>query len=219
MDGVTPASAPASAAARLRAEAAGLHESAERDQIEPGGTLGHWLRAQETALLGLAEMIEHMDRTALRLEERVAATIENTRELSVSEVQKLKQATALANSTIEALRVTEAVVKLQADEAVSTVVKSVTPELVKVLTTVTVLKERSWNLRQNLTGVAVFAGVLLGVFGVGYISGGGNFQSRQPGELATAALARCRDAAKPDSSGAPWCPVSVLREPTLEVTK
>ena len=46
MDGVTAASAPASASARLRAEAAALRGSAERDQIEPGGTLGHWLRGQ-----------------------------------------------------------------------------------------------------------------------------------------------------------------------------
>lgn len=214
MDGVTAAGTPPSASARIRAEAAGLRQSAEHDQIEPGGTLGHWLRSQEAVLLGLAEMAEHMDRTARHLEERVEATISNTRDLSISEVHKLKEATALAQRTIEGLRVAETVAKLRTDEAVSTVVKSVTPDLVKALTTVTVVKERNWNRRQNLTGVVVFACLLLIVFGVGFISGGGNLQSRLPGEQAKAAVARCLDAAKKDSSGALWCPVSALTGPT-----
>lgn len=98
MDGVTVASAPASASARLRVEAAALIGSAERDQIEPGGTLGHWLRGQEAALLALADLADHIDRTAAHLEERVHATIKNTRELSVSEVHRLQQATALAEA-------------------------------------------------------------------------------------------------------------------------
>lgn len=208
---MTAASAPASPSARLRAEAAGLLESAERDQIEPGGTLGHWLRGQEAALLALADMTDHIDRAAQHLEERVHAAIKNTRELSISEVHKLQEATTLANATVQSLKSAEAVVKLRTDQAVSNLVETMKPDLIKALRTTTVIHQKGWNLRQNLIGVVSAACLLLGLFGVGYVMGGGDLRSRWDGDLARAAVSRCESAAK--AGGAPEafsCPMTTL---------
>lgn len=219
MDGVTPASmpgsTPTSTSARLRAEAAGLRESAERDQIEPGGTLGHWLRGQEAALFALADMTDHIDHTVQHLDKRVHAAIKNTRELSISEVQKLQEATALANTTIQSLTAAEAVVKLRTDQAVSSLVASMKPDLIKALTTTTVIHQKEWNRRQNLIGVVSAACLLLGLFGVGYFMGGGDLRSRWDGDLAKAAVARCEAAAKAADAKAPFaCPMATLNGST-----
>lgn len=220
MDGVSAGGTPVTASARLRAEAAGLMESAALDQIEPGGTLGHWLRGQVTALIGLADMTDHLDRTAAHFEERVLATIQNTRELSISEVKKVQEANSLAQTTIQSLKATESVLKLRTDQAVANLIASLKPDLVKELGRTTVIREKQWNLRQNLLGVVSAACLLLGLFGVGYFMGGGDLRSRAAGDFAQAAVDRCRaaaklttDEAKPASKNTPpACTLSTLEE-------
>jgi hypothetical protein len=190
--------------ARIRAEAAGLMASALQDDIEPDGTLGHWVRSQVSVLHVLADALEHLDR-------KVTSTIQNTRDLAIAEVNTLKEGNRLAHQTIEALRVTEAVLQLRTAEAVKGFMDTVTPQLVQALGSVAVVTERHWNQRQNWTRVSIVAAVLLGVFGIGYLGGGGNLQSNEPGEAAKAAVVRCREAAKPDrTTGEIWCPVKVL---------
>jgi len=214
MDGVTVGGTPVSASALLRAEAAALSVSAERDQIEPGGTLGHWLRGQEMALVALAALADHIDETAARLEERVHATIKNTRELSISEVHRLRQATALAEETTKSLRATEAVVKMRTEQAIGNLIASMKPDLIKALRATTVIREQSWNRRQNLIGVTGMACLLVGLFGIGYVMGGGDFRSRSAGDQAEAAVARCFAAARPNPIvSTSTCPVVTLIEP------
>ena len=214
MDGVTVGGTPVSASALLRAEAAALSVSAERDQIEPGGTLGHWLRGQEMALVALAALADHIDETAARLEERVHATIKNTRELSISEVHRLRQATALAEETTKSLRATEAVVKMRTEQAIGNLIASMKPDLIKALRATTVIREQSWNRRQNLIGVTGMACLLVGLFGIGYVMGGGDFRSRSAGDQAQAAVARCFAAARPNPIvSTSTCPVVTLIEP------
>jgi len=213
MDGVTVGGTPVSASALLRAEAAALSVSAERDQIEPGGTLGHWLRGQEMALVALAALADHIDETAARLEERVHATIKNTRELSISEVHRLRQATALAEETTKSLRATEAVVKMRTEQAIGNLIASMKPDLIKALRATTVIREQSWNRRQNLIGVTGMACLLVGLFGIGYVMGGGDFRSRSAGDQAQAAVARCFAAARPNPIvSTSTCPVVTLIE-------
>lgn len=215
MDGVTPGVPPVGTAARLRAEAAALQDSAKRDQIEPDGTLGHWLRGQEAALLALADLADHIDRTARHLEERVHATIQNTRDLSISEVHRLQQATTAAEATTKSLLATESVVKVRTEQALGNLISSMKPELIKALKATTVIRERSWNLRQNLLGVTGMACLLVGLFGVGYMMGGGDFRSRVAGDRAQAAVARCLAAAKPNPIvPTSACLVSSLDEPS-----
>ena len=214
MDGVTVGGTPVSASALLRAEAAALSVSAERDQIEPGGTLGHWLRGQEMALVALAALADHIDETAARLEERVHATIKNTRELSISEVHRLRQATALAEETTKSLRATEAVVKMRTEQAIGNLIASMKPDLIKALRATTVIREQSWNRRQNLLGVTGMACLLVGLFGIGYVMGGGDFRSRSAGDQAQAAVARCFASARPNPIvSTSTCPVVTLIEP------
>ena len=214
MDGVTVGGTPVSASALLRAEAAALSVSAERDQIEPGGTLGHWLRGQQMALVALAALADHIDETAARLEERVHATIKNTRELSISEVHRLRQATALAEETTKSLRATESVVKMRTEQAIGNLIASMKPDLIKALRATTVIREQSWNRRQNLIGVTGMACLLVGLFGIGYVMGGGDFRSRSAGDQAQAAVARCFAAARPNPIvSTSTCPVVTLIEP------
>lgn len=201
-------------AARMREEAAALMVSAAADDIEPGGTLGHWIRSQYSVLLVLADVAEHIDRTAAELDSKVVASIKNMRELAMDEVRKLQQANLLATRTIESLNVTEAVLQLRTKEAVQGFMDTVTPELVRALSAVAVVKERSWNQRQNWTRVSIVASVLLGVFVFGFFSGGGNFQSKLSGVEAKAAVLRCREAAQADRvTGAAWCPLKALDGP------
>ena len=214
MDGVTVGGTPVSASALLRAEAAALSVSAERDQIEPGGTLGHWLRGQQMALVALAALADHIDETAARLEERVHATIKNTRELSISEVHRLQKATALAEATTKSLQATEAVVKVRTEQAIGNLIASMKPDLIKALRATTVIREQSWNRRQNMMGVTGLACLLVGLFGIGYLMGGGDFRSRSAGNEAQAAVARCFAAARPNPIVATsTCRVVTLIEP------
>lgn len=192
---------------RMREAAAAMSGSAVRAGVAEDEPLGRLLRSFEDMVLAFSE-------AGAGTAERVAATLENTRGLAISEVHRLKEANALAHRTIESLKVAETVVRLRTDEAVSGIIKSVTPDLIKALNTVTVIREQRWNRRQNWTRVFATACVLLGIFGVGYLSGGGDFRGRDEGELAKVAVQRCREAAKPDRiTGATWCPVSVLEAP------
>lgn len=214
MDGVTPVVTPVSASARLRAEAAALHLSAERDQIEANGTLGHWLRGQQSALGALADLADHIDKVVAQLDERVHDVIKNTRELSISEVHKLKEANALASASIQSAQSAEALLKLEADRTVRGMVESMQPDLIKALKTTTVIRQQQWNLRQNLMGVFSAASLLLGLFGVGYVMGGGDLRSRWDGDFAKAAVARCVEAAgkaggKPEAFA---CPMTTLTD-------
>ena len=193
-------------AVRIRSEAALLLESAKKDAIEPGGTLGHWVRSQETMLHALADAMEH-------LETKVASTIQNTRDLAIKEVHKLHEANALAQQAIEAFRVKGVVLEKQAELATGAFMQTVEPRLIEALRAVSVVKQRQWNQRQNIGGVSAAAAVLLGVFAGGYLWGGGNFRSEAPAIAAKAAVARCLAAAQPDrTSGEKWCPVKALEE-------
>ena len=194
------------AIARIRSEAATLMASAQADDIEPGGTLGHWVRSQQTMLYAIADMLEH-------LETRVASTIQNTRDLAIKEVHKLHAANDLAQQAIEAFRVKGMVLERQAALATSEFMQTVEPRLIEALRTVSVVRQQQWNRRQNIIGVSVAAAVILGVFAAGYLCGDGDFQSKAPGRAAMAAVARCLAAAQPDrTSGEKWCPVKALDE-------
>ena len=194
------------AVARIRAEASVLMLSAEKDAIEPSGTLGHWVRSQETMLHALADALEH-------LETKVGSTIQNTRDLAIKEVHKLHEANTLAQQTIETFKVKGLVLEKQAELATSEFMHTVEPRLIEALRSVSVVRQRQWNQRQNIGGVSAAAAVLLGVFAGGYLWGGGNFRNEAPGIAAKAAVARCRAAAQPDrTSGEKWCPVKALDE-------
>ena len=193
---------------RLRRTAAAMSSSAVDAGVRPEEPLG-------AMLASFADMVVAFSDAGTGTAERIAATLENTCELAKDEVRKLKQANLLANQTIESLKVTEAVIQLRTTEAVQGFMDTVTPDLVKALSVVSVIKERRWNQRQNWTRVSIVAGVLLGVFTFGFFYGGGNFQSKLSGVEAKAAVLRCREAAQPDQlTGVAWCPVKVLDAPS-----
>lgn len=194
--------------ARLREAAAAMVRSAARAGVPHDEPLGQLLHSFHDMVLAFSE-------AGAGTAERVAATIKNTRELSVSEVHRLRQATAQAEATIQSLKATEGVVKLRTEQALGNLIASMKPELIKALRSTTVIRERSWNLRQNLLGVTSMACLLVGLFGVGYVMGGGDFRSRIAGNQAQAAVARCLAIAKPNPIvPTATCLVSSLDEPS-----
>jgi hypothetical protein len=191
---------------RIRAEALALPDAAENVGIDMDGLLGNWVRSQQSAMFGVADAVEALDQGVCR-------SLQNTRDLAIKEVHKLHAANDLAQQAIEAFKVKGVVLERQAELATGQFMERVEPRLIDALRTVSVVRQRQWNQRQNITGVSVAAAVILGVFAAGYLWGDGDFQSKAPGRAAKAAVARCLAAAQPDrTSGEKWCPVKVLDE-------
>lgn len=206
--GVALAQSLREGSAHLRDAAAAMSRSIARAGVADDEPLGQMLRSFQDMVVAFSD-------AGIGTAERVAATIKNTRELSVSEVHRLQQATALAEATTQSLKATEAVVKLRTEQALGNLIASMKPELIKALRSTTVIRERSWNLRQNLLGVTSMACLLVGLFGVGYLMGSGDFRSRTAGDRAQAAVARCRVAARPNPVvPTSTCLVSSLAEPS-----
>ena len=191
---------------RIRERADLMAEMARRSGVDAQEPLGLLLES-------FREMVVALDESSVATVERIDRTIQNTRDLAIKEVHKLHAANDLAQQAIEAFRVKGMVLEKQAELATSEFMQTVEPRLIEALRSVSVVRQRQWNQRQNISGVSVAAAVLLGVFVGGYLWGGGNFRSEAPGVAAKAAVARCRAAAQPDrTSGEKWCPVKALDE-------
>ena len=191
----------------LREVAAAMSKSIARVGVADDEPLGQLLRSFQ-------EMVVAFSEAGAGTAERVEATIKNTRELSISEVHRLRQATALAEETTKSLRATEVVVKMRTEQAIGNLIASMKPDLIKALRATTVIREQSWNRRQNLIGVTGMACLLVGLFGIGYVMGGGDFRSRSAGDQAQAAVARCFASARPNPIvSTSTCPVVTLIEP------
>jgi hypothetical protein len=204
MADVTVAPAPSQ---RIRLEAFALMDTADREGIDLDGPLGSWVRSQHAILLSLADAMEHLD-------VGIGKTMRNTKDLAATELRRLQKSTEAAVVLCERLKAEREVLSLRSEQAVADFMKSVTPRVVEALKMVTVIRERRWNARQNVVGVCVALATVLGLFGAGFLVGGGDFKGRSGGAAAQAAVDRCIAAAQPDrASGEKWCPVSVLEAP------
>ena len=184
---------------RLRERAERMAEMVKRSGVDAEEPLG-------LMLASFREVVVALDEASVATVERIDRTIQNTRDLSISEVRKLQALT-------DELRTKAVVLEKQTELATSKFMHTVEPQLIEALRSVSVVKQQQWNRRQNIKGVIVVASVLLGVFAAGYLWGGGNFVSKRPGIAAKAAVARCLAAAQPDrTTGETWCPTRVLDE-------
>jgi hypothetical protein len=191
----------------LRSAAFGLLEAADKEEIADDTVLGIWVRSQHEALLRQADLFEHF-------EERVFKAIENVRDLTVSEVHRLRNAAAVVMQETEKLRAMQKVTEAQASQSIAQFMRSAKPEMIAALKSVAVVYERRWNQRRNIAGVVAAAAVLLAAFGGGFVAAGWRGQAVDASYVAAkAAVDRCRQAAAPDkATGQLWCPVKVLDE-------
>jgi hypothetical protein len=199
---------PESPIARLREAAFSLLDAAEKDGIEPHGSLWTWVQVQHTTLLGIADAFEF-------LEQSVFKAIENVRALSVSEAHRLRNAADLATQETERLRAMQKVTEAKTTESIAQFMRAAKPEMIAALKSVAVVYERRWNQRRNIAGVVAAAAVLFAAFGGGFVAADWRGQAVDASYVAAkAAVDRCRQAAAPDkATGQLWCPVRVLDEP------
>jgi hypothetical protein len=191
----------------LRSAAFDLLEAADKEEITDDTVLGIWVRSQHEALLRQADLFE-------QFEERVFKAIENVRDLTVSEVHRLRNAAAVVTQETEKLRAMQKLTEAQTSQSIAEFMRSAKPEMIAALKSVAVVYERRWNQRRNIAGVLGAAAILLVAFGGGFFAASAQEQVRDASYLAAkAAVERCRQAAAPDkATGRLWCPVKVLDE-------
>lgn len=171
-----PASRPdvVSGVAALRGRLADLEAAMFAEGIDPAGPLGVWCRAQKDVLTVLAVVAEEQSD---RILER-AAVVEQSMNAAVervdAEVGRVKVRTEEARQLMLTMRADtadskEARLKVTDDMAVH-----LSDKIQECLETTMLVRERRWNLRQNLGLVAVGFGLLFSAFLAGEWTQGHN---------------------------------------------
>ncbi|MBR0664695.1 hypothetical protein GXW71_10060 [Roseomonas hellenica] len=130
--------------------------------------------------------------------------LRDARELNESELDRLREATALADLTIRQAKAAAVAAEVEQQRALGQVVKSLAPQLTEILRDTVVLKEWRHNKRLNLlhhVKVAALALVL--------IAGGFALRTWDTWD-ATASIARCMASAERNAAGRLYCPLDVM---------
>jgi hypothetical protein len=130
--------------------------------------------------------------------------VDDVRELNESELERLREATALADLTVRQAKAATVAAEVEQQRALGQVVKSMTPQLIEVLRDTVILKEWRHNKRLNLLHhVKVAALVLL------LIVGGYTLRAWETWDL-SASVARCVASAERNAAGRLYCPLDVM---------
>lgn len=152
-------------AQRLRAAAAGLVEVARKEAIEPDGPLGQWVQLQKAILEAQADLAEH-------IEQQVLEAVSDLRDLAKVEVTRLREMVRLASLSNDRAITEAAALSVRKDQALTDIVKTMVPDVVKAIGGAVVIRERRYNWTVHwgrAAGIATVAGgLLLG----GYVWGG-----------------------------------------------
>lgn len=203
MDGLEkpPGSALArrSAGARLKLEQslAALNAAMPEFGVLPG----HPEQIFIAAMMGTQRTFGEM---AIAWGDDLQALLRDARELNESELDRLREATALADLTVRQAKAAAAAAEAEQQRALGQVVKSMTPRLIEVLRDTVVLKEWRHNKRLNLLHhVKTAALILLLIFG-GYL-----IRTWQVWD-APASVARCLASVERNAAGRLYCPIDVM---------
>ena len=152
-------------AKKLRDAAAGLAEAARKEAIEPDGPLGQWVQAQEAIIAALADLAEHV-------EQQVYGAVSDLHELAKVDVARLREMIRLASLSNDRAITEAASLTVRKDQALTDIVKTMAPQMVKAIGEAVVIRERRYNWTvhwERAAGIAAAAGsLLLG----GYVWGG-----------------------------------------------
>lgn len=195
-------------AQRLRAAAAGLVEAARKEAIEPDGPLGHWVQAQRAILDAQADLAEH-------IEQQVLGAVSDVRELAKVEVTRLREMVRLASLSNDRAITEAAALTVRKDQALTDIVKTMAPDMVKAVGGAVVIRERRYNWTVHwgrAAGIATLAGgLLLG----GYVWGGWQPSNAAiAGAIASERIKQCEASPiRDERTHEAFCPLKALVAP------
>lgn len=156
-----------SAMAALRSRLAELDAAMFAEGIDPAGPLGVWCRVQKDVVTVLIEVAEEqssriVERSAV-VERGMSAAVERVD----AEVGQLKAGTEAARQLMLSLRAETVNLKEERLKAGDDMAVRLSGKIQECLETTMLVRERRWNLRQNVSLVAIGVGVLVAMFMAG----------------------------------------------------
>lgn len=150
----TGASAPLD---QLKAAQVQLDEAVMREGIEPSGPLGVWAAAQKVMIAAMVSVIE--DHTA-----RVETKAQGVEESMKAAVERVRVTNEAARQETMRLRSEGSLLKEERLKAGDDLAIRMSDKIQAHLKSTVLVRERRWNLFQNLKLVSIFVGVLFAVF-------------------------------------------------------
>lgn len=206
MGGIVPIGGSSAAAVEAaREELQRRIEALRRAMVDFGVRPGH----PEAVLFG-AMMSTQMafGDMALEMGRTIDGVIAAARELNESELERLREATTLADLTTRQAKGALIAAEVEQQRAVGQVVKTMAPQLIEVLRDTVVLKEWRYNKRLNLLFRTKVVGLALLL-----IVGGYALRTWETWDAA-ASVARCVASAERNVAGRLYCPLDVMVAPT-----
>jgi hypothetical protein len=198
-----PAASLNSTVDHLRSCIIEMRAAAKAEQIDPDGPLGVWVRAQEVMLLGMADFAEQQTDQIVERVSAVERSMKSALTLVEAEVAKLIATREEARQQTIKMREEGLLLKEERLQAGDDMAIRLSDKIQNCLKTTMLVRERRWNLRQNVRLVSLGAAVLLAVF----LSG----QWMQGHNRAAAIIERCRTnlATDPDTKVS-YCAMSTI---------
>jgi hypothetical protein len=188
------------AAARLRAAAEELKESARRAGIESDSPLGVLMGGFAVAFGNEAAMFESWQAVAL------LAAVE-MRKAGEVELERVRVAATAAQIALNQTKTAHATLEIQRETLVSRMVGDIAPRLAAGVKEWVVIRERRWNRNRETVRAAAIGAVVLTLVLGGYVG-----RAVQDWD-ATQAASRCASVVFVDTAGRRYCPVDVLLPP------
>ncbi len=148
----------------LRSCIIGMRTAAKAEQIDPEGPLGVWVQAQEAMLLSMAHFAELQTDRLVETVREIDLAMTAAVTLVEAEVQRVRATNETARVETMRLRSQGDVLKEERLKAGDDMAIRMSDKIQEHLKDTVLVREKRWNLRQNLRLVAMFAGVLFAVF-------------------------------------------------------
>ena len=142
---------------QLKAAQVQLDEAVIREGIEPSGPLGVWAAAQRAMIAAMVSVME--DHTA-----RVETKAQGVEASMKAEVERVRVTNEAARQETMRLRSEVSLLKEERLKAGDDLAIRMSDKIQQHLKSTILVRERRWNLRQNLRLVSIFVGVLFAVF-------------------------------------------------------
>ena len=150
---------------------------------------------------------------ALALGDDLREVVAETRKANESEIERLREATALADVTVRQAKAAAAVAEVDQRRMLGQVVERIAPQLTEILRDTVVLKEWRHNKRLSLLHHVKVAALVLVL-----IAGGYGLRSWETWR-ATASVERCLAYAERNAAGRLYCPMDVMLVPIQQAAR
>jgi len=175
---------PSPALLALRDRLSEIEAATYAEDIDPNGPLGVWCRVQKDIITALAAVAEEQGLGVVKhlasFQHAMRAAIERVD----AEVGLLKAGTEAARQVVLSVKAETANSKEERSKSGDDLAVRLSGKIQQCLETTLLVRERRWNLRQNVSLVGLGAGVLFGAFMCGEL-----VQGRSMGQ---AIIDRCR---------------------------